>query len=334
MEIGTQSKRAYIIDILKVIACFFVFRIHMGNVSAFTPFVMFAVPIFIFITSYNYTQSCYSRDTLTIKSWYSAKNLTKKFVRLYVPYMAFAICQLILIFALNAGYNIGNVIISFFVGGYGPGNYYLLLMLQIILIFPFLLFFNRKNPNLTLIVCFVFYFAYHLFMFFVFPENPNDVTTIGGIINKWTFFRWIFLLDCGIYFYISRDKIKWWQLVLLMLIDVIPYILQLTTELPTLYIRGIPYHFIVVGILGLCIKYLRNISFGKLNRIVAYLGKATWHIFLFQQLYFWLIRLLDWRIGFTYLSFPICFFGGILFYTAQVLTSKQFKRLKSNIKNR
>ena len=331
MEIGTQNKRAYIIDILKVIACFFVFRIHMGNVSAFTPFVLFAVPIFIFITSYNYTQSCYLHDTITIKSWFSVKNIVKKIVRLYVPYMAFAICQLILIFTLNAGYNIGNVIVSFFVGGYGPGNYYLLLMFQIILIFPFLLHFNKKSPNLTFIVCLVFYFAYHMIMLFVFPENPNDVTTIGGIINKWTVFRWIFLLDCGIYFYINREKIKWWQLVLFMLIDVIPYVLFLTTDLPTLYIRGIPYHFIVGGIVGICIKYLGNISFGKFNRMVSYLGKATWHIFLFQQLYFWLITLLDWRIGFSYLSFPICFFGGVLFYTAQVLITKGLKYQKNKI---
>lgn len=109
-----------------------------------------------------------------------------------------------------------------------------------------------------------------------------------------------------------------------MLVDIIPYILLLTTKSPILYIRGIPYHFIVIGIVGLCIKYLGNISFGRLNIIIEYCGKATWHIFLFQQLYFWLIDLIDWQLGFTYISFPICFLGGVIFYSGQLLIAKLF----------
>lgn len=333
METPISKKRNYIIDILKVIACFLVFRIHMREVSVFTPFVLFAVPIFIFITSYNYTQSSYRKNMLTVKEWYSVKNLLQKFLRLYIPYAVFAVCQLILIFALNAGYNIGNIFISFFVGGYGPGNYYLLLMFQIILIFPFLLYFNTKNSNLTLVLCCAFYILYQLFMRLVFPENSYDVTSPGGAIDKWTVLRWIFLIECGIYFYINQDKIKWWQLLLIMLVDIIPYILQLTTDLPTLYFRGIPYHFISAGIVGLCIMYLGNLSFGKFNQVIAYCGSATWHIFLFQQLYFWLIDLLDWQIGFTYLSFPICFFGGLAFYTAQVQIERMIGKLKSKKAN-
>lgn len=322
METVVKKKRFYIIDILKVIACFFVFRIHMGPMTVYVPFVLFAVPIYIFITGYNYTQSSLrlNKPPLAV--------MLKRAVRLYIPYMAFAIVQLVLILALKADYNPLNIAISFFVGGYGPGNYYLLLMFQIILVFPVLLYFNKKKPALTLILCFVFYWVYHIFMRFVFPDNPEDVTTVGGIINKWTAFRWIFLIDSGIFFYIRRDKIKWWYLALLTLLDIIPYILMLTTDLPTLYIRGIPYHFISAGIVGLCIKYLGNISFGKFNRAVAYCGNATWHIFLFQQLYFWLIDLVDWQFGFTYISFPICFIGGLLFYTAQLYVTKLVNSVK------
>ena len=322
---GRDCGRNYIIDILKIIACFLVFRIHMGEVSVYTPFVLFAVPVFIFISSYNYTASSYVHNLDTIKKWFGLKHFFRMVKRLYLPYIVFAVCQLVLIFALNAGYDTGNVILSFFVGGYGPGNYYLLLMFQVMLVFPFLLSFTRKKPNLTLVLCLIFYFAYQLVMCLVFPDNPGDVTTLGGAINKWTVFRWIFLIECGIYFYIKIDKIKWWQLVLLMFADIIPYIVELTTDLPTLYIRGIPYHFIVTGIVGLCIKYLNSISFGRLNCVIAFCGRATWHIFLFQQLYFWLIELVDWQFGFTYISFPICFAGGLLFFAAQVAISKLIK---------
>lgn len=166
MKVGYA--RTYIIDILKIIACIFVFRIHMGEVSPLTPFVQFAVPIFIFLTSYNYTRSSHIHNLDTIKKWFSAKNLLRKFLRLYVPYIIFAVAQLVLIIALNAGYDWGNVILSLLFGGYGPSNYYLLLMFQIILFFPFLLHFNRKNPNVTLIVCVVLYFCYHIFMRLVF----------------------------------------------------------------------------------------------------------------------------------------------------------------------
>lgn len=326
MENTASKNRNYIIDILKIISCFFVFRIHMGELPFYTPFVLFAVPIFIFITSYNYTQSC-SRINLEQK-YYHLKYIIKRIVRLYIPYIVFAVCQLILILTLKADYRPGNIALSFFFGGYGPGNYYLLLMVQIILIFPLLLYFNRKKPTLTLIICFIFYWAYHLFMYFVFPDNPGDVTTTGGIISKWTVFSCIFLIECGIYFYYHKDKIKWWHLVLLMLFDIIPYIMNLVTDLPTLYIRGQRYHFIVVGLVGLSIKYLGNLSFGKLNKVIAYCGKATWHIFLFQQLYFWLIELVNWQFGFTYISFPICFFGGVIFYTTQMLITKLYRNFR------
>lgn len=327
MKNPSTEKRIYIIDVLKVVSCFFVFRIHMGG--DYYPFVSLAVPIFVFITGYNYAQSCYIKNSLTIKDWFLPKNLLKKILRLYIPYLVFALCQIILVFALKADYKTGNAILAFFVGGYGPGNYYLLLMIQIIAIFPFLFHFTKIRPMLTLTVCLAFYLCYHLVMRFAFPDGCEDVTSLGGAINKWAVFRWIFLIDCGIYFYIEREKIKWWHLALLIPVDLIPLILQLTTNLPPVYPCGIPYYFIAFALVGISIKYLGNISFGKLEKVIAYCGKATWHVFLFQQLYFWLIDLLNWEIGFTYLSFPICFFGGIAFFTVQFVIQKIIKAKRS-----
>ena len=226
----SYDKRNYIVDILKVMACFFVFRIHMGEGSdiymrIFSQFIRCAVPIFIFLTSYNYTQSCLKSDATTLKQLYSLKSLSRKFFRLAVPYLVFAVVQLILILALKPGYKWGNVAISMIGGGYGPGNYYLVLMLQVILIFPLLFYFNKKHPVVTWFVCLIFYFAYNIFMSFVFPDDPFNVTTTGGIINKWTVFRFIFLIDSGIYFCLYRDKIKIYQLLILFLADLIPFIL-------------------------------------------------------------------------------------------------------------
>lgn len=317
-----ERKRTVIIDVLKIIACLFVIRIHMNG--SYLPVVLLAVPLFIFIVSYNYTQSSFRHGGLTLRQWFSLNNLSGKFLRLYIPYLVFAICQCILMFALSAGYNVFNVIASLFFGGYGPGNYYLLLMFQIILIYPFLLWANRKKPRLTLILCFVFYICYHIIMRFVFPDDPGDVTTVGGAINKWGVFRWIFLIDCGIYFCMNKDKIKWWQLVILAFLDIIPFIME-KIGLPALYIRGIPFNFLVIAIAGLSIKYLGSMSFGKLNAAAAFCGNATWHIFLFQQLYFWLIGLLGWQFGYTYISFPICFAGGLIFFTVHMLIGKILK---------
>lgn len=324
----TQEKRLYIIDILKIIACFFVIRIHIGALTPPEQFVCIAVPVFIFITSYNYTQSCELHDMLTIKKWFTLRNLSNKFKRLYVPYIAFAICQLILIVALKADYGLITVITAFFTGGFGPGNYYLLLMFQIIILYPFLLCCNKKRPKIALATSLVFYLIYYIVMYFVFHDDLYDVTSLGGAINKWTVFRWIFLLESGIYFFIRRDKIKWWQLVLLSFADIIPFILQYTTALPTLYIRGIPYNFIAIAAVGLCIKYLNGISFGKLNFIIEYCGKATWHIFLFQQLYFWLIGMLAWQTGNTFISFPVCFIGGLIFYTVNSVFTKLINKIR------
>ena len=321
--------RNYVIDLLKIVSCFFVFRIHMGAVSPYTPFVLFAVPIFVFLTGYNYTGHCARRE-IGLRGWFAPRNLLRMAARLYLPYLVFALCQLILIFALGADYPIGNVILSFFVGGYGPGNYYLLLMLQIILVFPLLLFCTRKRPRATLVCTLLFYAAYHLFMNYVLPGHPGDVTSVGGAINKWGVLRWIFLLECGIYLYVRRDAVRWWHLAPLIAIDATAYILEVIGGLRAWYSRGIPYHFAVIGIVGLCLKYLSPLSFGRCNVVIAYCGSASWHIFLFQQLYFWLIALVGWQFGFGYISFAICFAGGLLFYTAHVLIRKCYRHLRGN----
>lgn len=330
MQTDAKKSRVYIIDILKVICCFFVFRIHMGGVTHIAEQIVFtAVPIFIFLTSYNYTQSAYSRNELTLQKAYRPARIIGKIARLYIPYAVFSICQVILIATLDAGYPTGNIVLSAFFGGYGPGNYYLVLMLQVILIFPLMLALTRKHPNITLISCLIIYFVYHIILCFAFPDNLHDVTSPGGIINKWTVFKYIFLIECGIYFYHKCDKFKWWIFLLIMCADIIPFILANTTNLPTMYTRGIPLHFITFGMIGLLLKYFKKLSLGKFNSIIAYCGNATWHIFLFQQLYFWLIDLIKWNFGFTYISFPICFTGGMLFYTAQLLITKLIRYLKT-----
>lgn len=152
-------------------------------------------------------------------------------------------------------------------------------MIQVILLFPLLFVLTRKYPNLTLICCLILYFIYQIIMCFGFPNDLYDVTSPGGILNKWTVFRFIFLIESAIYFYHKQNKIKWWVLALLMLVDIVPAILIRTTDLPTLYTRGVPYYFIAIAVSGLCIKYLGNLSFGKLNKAIAYCGNATWHIF-------------------------------------------------------
>lgn len=54
--------------------------------------------------------------------------------------------------------------------------------------------------------------------------------------------------------------------------------------------------------------------------------------FLFQQLYFWLIDVVNYDFGFSYISFPICFTGGIVFYTVQKLITVAIKRVKCSYK--
>lgn len=89
MNIDSVRQRNYIIDILKVLCCFFVFRIHMGSaihpVHIAEEFILLAVPIFIFLTGYNYTASAYYRGELTLKKSYPPPEFLIRFYALRYP---------------------------------------------------------------------------------------------------------------------------------------------------------------------------------------------------------------------------------------------------------
>ena len=125
-----------LINHIKALCIIFVIIDHCSLLNGADPiylfFVRMAVPIFIFISGYNYSQSFEKRNAVL----YSFAYIKRKVLRFLIP--AIITCTLyIFLIILNGNIvSFEYVLTTFFYGYYGLGAYYCNIMLQFIFVFP------------------------------------------------------------------------------------------------------------------------------------------------------------------------------------------------------
>ena len=212
-------------------------------------------------------------------------------------------------------------------GGYGPGGYYTIVMLQIILLFPIIYNIIKRFKN-----GFVFIVLLNIVLEFIWSTLSFLNLSIFELYSKEVYrllaFRYLGFIALG----------AWYA--------------------KSVYPKYIVYKFrYIIGIVGICIIYLWQykgiktyifdndwmpttlpcifIAFAyfiiikeidvKTYRLITELSKSTFHVFLFQMCYFGFIvpiinMIYDKISVFTIvLSIPICFCGGYLFYKCEYL---------------
>jgi len=297
---------------LKALAIFAVVYAHSA------PLYGYALPvvIFIIIIGFSTTQSYIKYDINSLMECYSWPLLKKRLDRIIWAYLFTVTLEMLTSFILTNYFQIGNFQLDHWLkeylnGGSGPGSYFVPLLLQVLLFLPILYVLANKNVNLMLIGAFVLNMLFELYCYY--SDMPQGV-------YRFIFIRYLLAIALGIWL-AKTKQINW-------------YLVTAGALLSLLYITGYNYFdfrlpvqpdwspqnypaflwpFMIV-ILGL--KILPEQAKG-IFKLIAELGKASYHIFLTQMAYFYYMDYLFEHLPaaiYVSINLAICLSVGYLFY--------------------
>ena len=311
-RISEKSKEAFFqVDFLKAAMIFLVIFDHMvsWNIKSeigVTLWERISIPVFLVIMGFNMGLSFQRNEAQTLKELYSKSYFKKKIIRYVVPflvlYAASTFIGLImynfdLIEMYNTQYYPNHGIINLFTGFmifWGPGNWFIPLLFQAILIMPLLYKAFTKKPVLTLIMCFVVEIAMQLIVFFFIGE-----------ITSWEESHYYTLFATSVLFYLPGIGLGMWfsfgykltekRNLFMWILFPISLAFCIAHEFFNFRFRvdGLPllrgdYHFLIVPysafLVLLALNFLPQKSEGRISRAITLIGKSTYHILLTQIL--------------------------------------------------
>lgn len=291
-----KQKHIDLIDLLKGFAILSVIWLHSSfsaevSKAVLAPFLFnLAVPIFMIVSgfTYSFSLSKYDNSKSVLKSYYSFNNLYKKLIRILPCYFIIFIIEIITEPMEFTGMkSITDFFYYLFTGGYVfPGSYYIPVLIQLILIFPLIKILYNKFKAISFIPVAVFQLIYEVAIYYTnFPKQFSRLLII----------RYLVLILGGIFIFDKykekQIKNKWIYIICAILgaayiitvgyFDFTPKILftdWATTAMPTAL-------YLVPVILLLLFKFGEK----EVKPIFTILGKASYHIFLMQILYFGIV---------------------------------------------
>lgn len=279
-------KRNRMVDILKGICIVFVIVTHFewqGNVRMlpFFPYLIdMAVPIFMIISGYVYSISYEAHKITSIGRAYCLDYVIDKLVRYTMPFALIYILELAAFYRIGQTYGLGEIIWTFFNGGFGYGSYYFPIMIQFIFVFPIVYFIVKRFDFAGLLICGGLNACFEFLQWVYF---------ISDVQYRLILFRYLLLIACGCYFYIGKGPLKKWIGIVSTLVGGVfigaccyggytPHIVKHWTR--TSFIAVL----FIIPCIGLVLKSekCRNLKCPPLE----FLGKASYHIFLSQMFFY------------------------------------------------
>jgi len=249
------------------------------------------VPLFIMIMSFNLSLSFSRRKYYKLEQFFSKIQIKNKIRRFFVPFLIVFFISLIIgiLIELTTNRQILNLNFRLLMGYLpinGPGAYFIPLIIQMIVLFPLLYLFYRYNRNACILVGFVLAFACEIFNQFgtngiwyddslvrFFPHIIlgiwiSDLYLESQLKNK-------FLMLFGVLSGIYLISVSQFESGILWGIHFVPY-----TADQNLFASGWTAMLLIIGLMYL--PKVKNIFTYPL----ALIGKATYHIYLVQIVYF------------------------------------------------
>lgn len=158
--------------------------------------------------------------------------------------------------------------ISYIFGVHGPGEYFVYILLGLAILAPAMVFLYRRNPLVLLITTFIinFWFSYKFLLPSSYFQYQFDLDALEA-------FRGIFAVALGMYLRSYSPKFLLWTVPISVLVLVFSKtMINFGWNALTFFYPA----FIVVAVLNSNIK----------NPFLEITGRASYHIFLFQMLYF------------------------------------------------
>jgi peptidoglycan/LPS O-acetylase OafA/YrhL len=294
MDSGTSSTRSSAIDIIKGLAivsviCLHTLSVHTLYAIAALFHIWQAVPVFIFLMGRNAASSLERRGRRSLRELYSREYLASRFDRIYVPFLVAYVATVILTTLTHAEHDHIRMIVGGLLVGMlpidGPGNYFIALVFQFALVFPLVLWGLRRWPARTLLLCVAINLSFELFGrdIAVVREHPGIyevclarfllLLALGGLLarippRRLLATRWLSLGALASAAYLGLNSI----------------------DSSTGPFGGSKWDFAsvfyTVFIVVLGMGALPQRARGWLPRSVAELGRASYHVFLAQIIWF------------------------------------------------
>lgn len=241
------------------------------------------VPLFVILMGFNLVRSKNEPD-------YNLSYFHKRYQRVIKPFIPIFSISLILGFLLYRDQlYLGWLNLMGLMPKSGPGNYYITMLIQFILIAPVIYKAFSKRPKMTIMVLFLMDLAFQIF-----SMDYGLFDNIPYLYNA-NIIRYLSALALGMW--ISKDyKIKSKRNIWIMLGSIFSFIYLIlgNAELVLLFDEGwrtqnILSFFYPTVLVMLGLRFLPNRADTPLLNLIGTIGKASYHIFLIQMIYFALI---------------------------------------------
>ena len=337
---GGKSEYFLQIDILKGLAMISIIVIHslyihystyLNLLALFT--ISQAVPLFLLIMGINMAHSFKRRGYADLKQIFSKNYVISRFKRLYFPFVITVILSLIVAFLFNKHFYWGGLVLIGQIPLAGYGDYFIYLVLQFVVVFPFLYVLYKWNPRVMLVLSFIINLLFDSMVYIQSLHGYNVSYHFSCILG------YIFLPALGLWiserldFHNPRFKTIFDTnkniLILGLIISLGSLIFFVLFEglipqmVPGVFVRLFtsfyPLFLFVVGM-----KYLPSISNNRIAGFLSLIGKASYHIFLIQIVLFmggltfgpgngsYLVELID-----ILSNLVICVSIGLLFFIVE-----------------
>ncbi len=340
MSNSNKNNHIALIDYLKALAAVLVIMNHFDWENdvfpAFTYLIQAAVPIFLFLSGFNTALSYNKKDYASILDYYRPNRIWAKLEWFFLPYAVLYIYETIeknqfLALLLHRPL---WMLCTFLGGGIDEGyygGYYICIYWQFILIAPLLYLLIKKFDKRGLLFILALNILY---------EYSMHLVDIEGKVFRLLFFRYLFLVGFGMYFYFHR-KIH-------------PAVLLFLFTTGFLYTSAVNYqgfrwplndfwrntcvysigYFITLIVLSFYLFEGKELP-RPLHRIVSLVGQSSLHIFLVQML-FYRVKYDDvYNDQLTavhiLINLVICLSLGCLWYLAERLLRKCLKEVKGRL---
>ncbi len=240
-----------------------------------------AVPIFMIISGYVFSLSVQKNHIRTVSDYFSRAFFIPKFLRFFIPYIVFFGVE-ILILKYFAGFKIiHNAVFLFMTGGvYGPGNYYVPVLMQFLIIFPFILM-TMKNFKSDAWKGWILLSVIQLIL-----EYAAVKSDMPAGFYRLMFFCYICFVTAGIWLaqcHVESKTIRKMFVCGIIFIWIMNYT---SFKIPLFYdwkTSSMPVVLYVAPIVWATLKLNAKL---KIYRLPQLIGKSSYHIFLVQTCYY------------------------------------------------
>lgn len=183
------------IDVVKGVCILLVVLFHYQWSETIKKYFLFAfwfdmaVPVFMIVSGYVYSRMFERRGICRLSDAFELVFLLKRALRFIVPFTMYYAVHLIVICVLDpGGVGVLSAVAGYFEGGFGPGSFYFPVMLQFLILFPFVYFLVRKYGQSGFAACILITAAL---------EMLKTLAGMDAETYRLLAFRYIAVIACG-----------------------------------------------------------------------------------------------------------------------------------------